>query len=48
MWIDALRVLNLIINGIPSILKPRQGDDPGDEPVLVLNLIINGIPSIRS
>ena len=36
-------VLNLIINGIPSILKIIKAQV---FPVLVLNLIINGIPSI--
>ena len=36
-------VLNLIINGIPSILK--FGKNP-HEFANVLNLIINGIPSI--
>ena len=37
------RVLNLIINGIPSILKDYYGFD---NLLYVLNLIINGIPSI--
>ena len=37
-------VLNLIINGLPSILKdydPNKADE-----LKVLNLIINGLPSI--
>ena len=38
-----LEVLNLIINGIPSIQIEKAVDDV---PFLVLNLIINGIPSI--
>ena len=37
-------VLNLIINGIPSILPQPDGSIKKDS---VLNLIINGIPSIR-
>ena len=37
-------VLNLIINGLPSILKKVQADDID---VTVLNLIINGLPSIQ-
>ena len=37
-------VLNLIINGIPSILAADAAD--GADAVVVLNLIINGIPSI--
>ena len=39
-------VLNLVINGMPSILHPmdlRHLAHP-----LVLNLVINGMPSIRS
>ena len=39
----ALFVLNLIINGIPSILKILGGIRYENT---VLNLIINGIPSI--
>ena len=38
-----LTVLNLIINGIPSILQLLKNDYNNLE---VLNLIINGIPSI--
>ena len=37
------RVLNLIINGIPSIQRKRSCWKQQD---MVLNLIINGIPSI--
>ena len=37
-------VLNLIINGIPSIHKMKEVIYLTDE---VLNLIINGIPSIH-
>ena len=36
-------VLNLIINGLPSILGALKADSMDD---LVLNLIINGLPSI--
>ena len=39
----ALRVLNLIINGLPSILL---GSTRFLEKAKVLNLIINGLPSI--
>ena len=39
----ASEVLNLIINGIPSILHNMP---PLKYRLLVLNLIINGIPSI--
>ena len=39
------RVLNLIINGIPSILVVLISGKNWDI-VVVLNLIINGIPSI--
>ena len=38
-------VLNLIINGIPSI--PYSERDVVEIEVEVLNLIINGIPSIQ-
>ena len=38
-------VLNLIINGIPSILEFDKRYKP--DPDKVLNLIINGIPSIH-
>ena len=36
-------VLNLVINGLPSILNLQDGQmlDP-----MVLNLVINGLPSI--
>ena len=37
-------VLNLIINGIPSIQYTNKNNKPTQ--VFVLNLIINGIPSI--
>ena len=37
------KVLNLVINGIPSILVP---EDIFDTLKAVLNLVINGIPSI--
>ena len=36
-------VLNLVINGIPSILLNFKWGEPGEK---VLNLVINGIPSI--
>ena len=39
----SLRVLNLVINGIPSILERHSRRLSGRE---VLNLVINGIPSI--
>ena len=39
-------VLNLIINGLPSILESLQLDSTTYGEV-VLNLIINGLPSIR-
>ena len=39
-----IEVLNLIINGIPSILIKNCSLEQLQE---VLNLIINGIPSIR-
>ena len=39
-----LGVLNLIINGLPSILKISLGTIKGRHQVL--NLIINGLPSI--
>ena len=39
-------VLNLIINGIPSI--PFNAEEVKAEIARVLNLIINGIPSILS
>ena len=38
-------VLNLVINGIPSIRKAVS--DIENELGKVLNLVINGIPSIR-
>ena len=38
-------VLNLIINGIPSIL---WGSKSWNRKIRVLNLIINGIPSIHN
>ena len=38
-------VLNLIINGIPSILARENGQLAIFD--VVLNLIINGIPSIQ-
>ena len=42
--IDVARVLNLIINGLPSILKYNAELMFGYSEVL--NLIINGLPSI--
>ena len=39
------RVLNLIINGLPSILD-ADASNPGVPEIEVLNLIINGLPSI--
>ena len=38
-------VLNLIINGIPSIQEEEENNEEENEEVL--NLIINGIPSIQ-
>ena len=38
-----LRVLNLVINGIPSIHPMNETENTETE---VLNLVINGIPSI--
>ena len=40
-----LEVLNLIINGLPSILD-ADASNPGVPEIEVLNLIINGLPSI--
>ena len=37
-------VLNLVINGLPSILKANYMYKEGE--FLVLNLVINGLPSI--
>ena len=42
---SSIRVLNLIINGIPSILK-EEIECKQHRLQKVLNLIINGIPSI--
>ena len=39
-----MQVLNLIINGLPSIQKANSFSD--EEILEVLNLIINGLPSI--
>ena len=38
------KVLNLIINGLPSILLGYE--DEMEDTKIVLNLIINGLPSI--
>ena len=40
-----VKVLNLVINGIPSIHTDKDGK--WVYPVYVLNLVINGIPSIQ-
>ena len=40
-------VLNLIINGLPSILYINDMNEVKDAVLKVLNLIINGLPSIR-
>ena len=37
-------VLNLVINGLPSILKEKMDETFDDQ---VLNLVINGLPSIQ-
>ena len=37
-------VLNLVINGLPSI--PKSSADIVSPVVMVLNLVINGLPSI--
>ena len=42
--VDYNSVLNLVINGIPSIL--RESRHKKFNKVRVLNLVINGIPSI--
>ena len=39
-----LEVLNLVINGLPSILK--HSDEIARIEKAVLNLVINGLPSI--
>ena len=41
---ETQKVLNLIINGLPSIQQMRTSEE---HHVGVLNLIINGLPSIR-
>ena len=41
-----IEVLNLIINGLPSILKRIEFKLEEELINLVLNLIINGLPSI--
>ena len=43
--IKEIRVLNLIITGIPSIQKKIESG--GNNIQMVLNLVVNGIPSIR-
>ena len=40
-----LKVLNLVINGLPSILDEEYQLSNYD-PFKVLNLVINGLPSI--
>ena len=40
------KVLNLIINGLPSILMKKEKERKMDS-IIVLNLIINGLPSIQ-
>ena len=42
---DYFIVLNLVINGIPSILLYTNGEN--QRKFQVLNLVINGIPSIQ-
>ena len=44
--IKLVYVLNLIINGLPSILDSANSCDNSDF-LTVLNLIINGLPSIQ-
>ena len=46
MKISYLMVLNLIINGLPSILIMKQKEKNFN--FGVLNLIINGLPSIQA
>ena len=41
--LDMIRVLNLIINGLPSIFSCSKEEVTKNK---VLNLIINGLPSI--
>ena len=43
--IHNILVLNLVINGLPSIQIAKIENAPSEE-VLVLNLVINGLPSI--
>ena len=45
IWVAGL-VLNLIINGLPSILKRIEFKLEEEIINLLLNLIINGLPSI--
>ena len=44
----AIFVLNLIINGLPSILMKKIANITIRQKYNVLNLIINGLPSILS
>ena len=39
------KVLNLVINGLPSILRDASFEMV-TAPIVVLNLVINGLPSI--
>ena len=43
---EIIKVLNLVINGLPSILIPDDENNKYNE-VVVLNLVINGLPSIQ-
>ena len=43
-WVSCTYVLNLVISGIPSILKASEPKT--STPIIVLNLVISGIPSI--
>ena len=47
MWrVGLALVLNLVINGLPSIQKKNK--DAGVFDLGVLNLVINGLPSIHT
>ena len=47
-YIQYFKVLNLVISGIPSILKEIKIKYTGNQRFAVLNLVISGIPSIRN
>ena len=45
-YLSIIFVLNLIINGLPSIRESMRHIQRDDAMYRVLNLIINGLPSI--